>query len=197
MGALTGGKLATLLLALAVVLLPFINYRRGRLAGERLGQWLARTETVRMNELGQALRAAPWLTPALFLRSLSLTGSILYGIFWFMALVTLFGDVANVPWTWRRLASPLEPLALVLELLLVLTIINFGYLFGRGRPADVPFDMRRLSRHWLALLAYCWLSLQSMAWFIAEPQFYITRKIVMAPVSIIAPNQGGDAGAPG
>jgi formylglycine-generating enzyme required for sulfatase activity len=180
MDGVTGMRLVTLAMVLIVLVLPFVRYRRNRRAGESLGDWVARTESVRLNELGQALRTSRWLTPRLFLRSLWAMGCVVFGVFWFMALQMLLGDAVNLPWSWRRIASPLEPVGIALETVLLMVCFGFWFLFGRGRPMDLPLDGRRLAQHWLTVLAYSWLTIQALAWLIADPQFFITRMMVVA-----------------
>lgn len=184
------GQYLLLLFVLMALALPFWRYRRTRLAGESLGGWMGRTEQRLLSPLGHDLRAAPWLTPRLFLRSLWGMGRTAYGVFWLGALLVLLGDAVNLSWSWQR-ADPWEMAGGLLEALLAFTLFFFLLLFCTGH-AQWPgyIDYRRLAWHWLWLWGYAGLAVQVLPWFVDEPGIYIFRAMVV-PGLLPAPLAAG------
>lgn len=163
---------------LAILALPFLRYRRSRQAEEKLGDWLARTELHLLSSLGHDLRAATWLTPSLFLRSLFATARVTYGIFWLMALLMLFGDIVNLQWSWQKIDLP-SLAGFILEPLLFFTLLGFWGLFGYGHARWPGYiDFGHLAWHWLLLLGYIALTVQTLPWFVNQPGIFIFRTML-------------------
>lgn len=71
-------------------------------------------------------------------------------------------------------------LSVALEALMLMTILGYWRLFEYGHPETKGFvDAPRLGKHWLMLLGYVWLTVQGLAWWVADPQFFAFRMAVV------------------
>lgn len=168
-----------LLSAIVFIALPFWYYRRLRLSGENAGDWREPTQRQMLEALGHDLRAAPWLTPRLFLRCLWAVWRSIYAWFWGAAWLVVLGGVTELPWSWQR-GDPLEMAGGMLEVTLFLALLGFPALaLSLWTPAPQPFAPHRLAWHWLWLLGYVWLVVQVLPLLMDVPNLHVFHRMLL------------------